>query len=61
MIPTPTLAELIILTSLAPSPIARVVFKGCFSHIIRTTSAFYFGETQQAITTFIFSEISMNF
>lgn len=50
-IPTPTLAEVIMLTSLAPSPIARVVLSGYCFLIICTMSAFYLGDTLQASTT----------
>jgi hypothetical protein len=53
--PTPTCADTIILTSLAPSPIASVVIcysvsSGLFLTII-TISAFCFGETLHASTT----------
>lgn len=46
----PTWASLIMETSLAPSPIARVSACGSSCLIMRTTSAFCFGETRQQIT-----------
>ena len=55
-IPTPTCAYSIILTSLAPSPIARVTFLGNLFLIILTISAFYYGDTLQANTTSTLSE-----
>jgi len=47
----PTWAAVIMFTSFAPSPIERVVDPGFFPLTIVTISAFYFGETLQAITT----------
>ena len=44
------------LTSLAPSPMAKVVLSGNLCFIIFTTSAFYFGETLQAKTTSTLSD-----
>ena len=58
--PTPICAAVIILTSFAPSPIARVVLWGLRPFIITTISAFYFGLTRQAKTTFASSHKSMN-
>jgi hypothetical protein len=48
------------LTSFAPSPIAKVVFFGYLNFIIFTISAFYFGETLHAKTTSTLSEPSKN-
>ena len=59
-IPTPTCAAVIMLTSLAPSPIDSVVLLGCFCLIMFTISAFYFGETLQAKTTVTLSARVMN-
>jgi hypothetical protein len=59
-IPTPTWAANIILTSLAPSPIDRVVLLGNLCLIIETISAFYLGDTLQANTTDTFSAILTN-
>ena len=58
----PICAAVIILTSLAPSPIANVVIFSFFffSFTIFTISAFYFGETLQAITTFAYSHSDKN-
>lgn len=47
----PTWAAVIIFTSLAPSPIAKVVLSGLDALTILTISAFYFGDTLQARTT----------
>ena len=58
--PTPICAAVIILTSFAPSPIASVVLWGLRPFIINTISAFYFGLTRQARTTFAPSHRSMN-
>lgn len=55
VIPMPTLAAVIIFTSLAPSPIDNVVLLGCFFLTIWTISDFYLGDTLQATTTFILS------
>lgn len=55
-IPTPTCAYNIILTSFAPSPIAKVTFLGNLFLIILTISAFYYGDTLQANTTSTLSE-----
>ena len=56
--PTPTWAELIMFTSFAPSPIAKVVRfsspSSGFSLTIITISAFCFGDTLQASTTLEF-------
>jgi len=54
--PTPIWAAVIMLTSLAPSPMARVVmlslpFLLFLSRMMLTIKAFYFGETLQASTT----------
>lgn len=48
--PIPMLASLSIDTSLAPSPIERVIFDQSAFLIILQISAFYFGEIQQAMT-----------
>ena len=58
--PIPTCAAVIIFTSFAPSPIARVFLFGLFLLIIVTISAFCFGLTLQAITTFADWESSKN-
>ena len=50
MIPIPKWASKSIETSLAPSPIERVIFDWVFFLIIQTISAFSEGETQHAIT-----------
>lgn len=50
LIPIPTCAAEIILTSLAPSPMAKVVTWGRFFLTIATISAFYMGDTLQATT-----------
>jgi len=55
-IPTPTWAYKIMLTSFAPSPIARVTFFGNLLFIMFTISAFCWGETLQAKTTSTLSE-----
>ena len=54
----PIWAAVIMLTSFAPSPIAKVVIFSFsfFSFTIFTISAFYLGETLQAITTFAYSQ-----
>ena len=59
-IPTPTWALRIIETSLAPSPMARVIFLGNLFLIITTISDFCFGLTLHAKTTSILSEASKN-
>ena len=48
------------MTSFAPSPIASVISLGCAFLTVKTSSAFYLGETQQARTTFILSANLMN-
>jgi hypothetical protein len=48
------------LTSFAPSPIAKVVFEGNLLLIMLTMSAFYFGETLQARTTSALSDPKRN-
>ena len=58
--PIPICAAVIMFTSLAPSPMAKVVFSGCLLRIIITISAFYLGLTRQARTTFAPSHKSMN-
>jgi len=58
--PTPTSAAVIMLTSFAPSPIASVISFGCLYLTKLTSSAFYFGETQQARTAFMLSASFMN-
>lgn len=58
--PTPTWALRIMLTSLAPSPIANVTFFGNFYLIIITMSDFYFGLTLQAKTTSVMTAASKN-
>ena len=50
-IPTPTCASVIILTSLAPSPMAKVTAKGRSCLTMMTISAFCLGETLHASTT----------
>jgi len=49
-IPIPTCAAVIIDTSLAPSPIARVTIDGLSYLTIVTSSAFYFGVILLATT-----------
>jgi hypothetical protein len=51
LIPIPTCAAVIILTSLAPSPIAKVIAVGSYSLTRLTISAFYLGDTLHATTT----------
>ena len=51
LIPTPTCAAVIMLTSFAPSPMAKVLASGCKLRTMLTMSAFYFGLTLQARTT----------
>ena len=51
LIPTPTWASMIILTSLAPSPMARVLKCGRAIFTIQTTSCFCLGDTLQQSTT----------
>jgi hypothetical protein len=48
------------LTSLAPSPIAKVIFSGNLSLMRQTISAFYAGLTLHAKTTFALSAASKN-
>ena len=48
------------LTSLAPSPIAKVTFLGNLFLIMLTISAFYFGETRHARTTSTLSDAERN-
>jgi len=48
------------LTSFAPSPIAKVIFSGNLSLIRHTISAFYAGLTRHANTTFALSAASKN-
>jgi len=48
------------LTSFAPSPIAKVIFSGNLSLIRQTMSAFYAGLTRHANTTFALSAASKN-
>jgi len=55
-IPTPTSAFMIMETSLAPSPIARVVFLGKRFFTKLTTSPFCYGVTRHAITTSLMSD-----
>jgi hypothetical protein len=57
----PICASLIIETSLAPSPIARVIISGSSSLISLTTSAFYPGDTLQQITASHVLEIFKKF
>ena len=59
--PTPQCAAIIMLTSLAPSPIASVYAKGFAFLIIVTISAFYFGDTLHPTTTLHLSPIQTNF
>ena len=56
----PKWAAEIMFTSLAPSPMAKVVLDLYFCLTIWTTSAFYLGETLQHITTVAFSASSKN-
>lgn len=49
--PIPTWAAVIMFTSFAPSPIARVVSDGLLLRTIVTISAFCLGLTLQAMTT----------
>ena len=58
--PIPIWAAVIMLTSFAPSPIARVDLSGLRSLIMVTTFAFCFGLTRHASTTFAFSQRSVN-
>jgi hypothetical protein len=57
----PMCASLIIETSFAPSPIAKVIISGSSSFISLTTSAFYPGETRQHITASQVFEIFKKF
>jgi hypothetical protein len=59
--PTPTLAVVIMFTSLAPSPIANVVFLGNLVLTTETISAFYLGEILHASTTLTLSAISKKY
>lgn len=60
LIPTPTWAAVIIFTSFAPSPIANVLTSGCNFLIIKTRSAFCFGLTLHAKTTWADLSASAN-
>jgi len=48
------------LTSLAPSPMAKVIFSGNLSFMRQTISAFYAGLTLHANTTFALSAAFKN-
>jgi hypothetical protein len=52
LIPIPTCAAVIIFTSFAPSPIAKVVLWGKYVRTNVTISYFYLGDTLHANTTF---------